>query len=153
VDVAYHGDQQSLRFDFQVAAGANVSQIALSYGGAVSSVDVDQEGRLLLQTPSGQVVQDAPVLYQTDEAGQRQEVTGHYQLREGGTVGFVVDAYDPNRVLVIDPTVFYGSYYGTSGNDYGNALAVDYQGNVYVGGTSGGSAFVAKFEATGKSLL
>ena len=51
-------------------------------------------------------------------------------------MGFSVAEYDRRRALVIDPTLVYSTYLGGSGDDQGNAIAVDASGYAYVtGGT------------------
>ena len=74
----------------------------------------------------------------------------------GDTVGFRVGAYDRHAPLVIDPVLAYATYYGGAGADNINGVAVDGQGNVYVAGTttsgfSAQTAFVSKFDPTGRA--
>ena len=78
-------------------------------------------------------------------------------------MGFKAGSYDPRYPLVIDPVLSWNTFLGGSGNDYGNGIAVDTSGNVYVTGYSyatwgspvrpysGGSAdaFVAKLNGSG----
>ena len=53
---------------------------------------------------------------------------------DGHEVGFEICAYDSTRPLVIDPTLFYSTYLGDSGDDAGDSIAVDDSGNAYVSG-------------------
>jgi len=88
-------------------------------------------------------------------------------------VGFNVGRYDESKILVIDPTLIWGTYYGGSGiNGYapanaGVGVSSDGKGNVYMAGTTmSGSdiatsgayqtlfsgwhnAFLAKFDSSG----
>ncbi len=54
-------------------------------------------------------------------------------------VGFEVMGYDPSQPLVIDPVLSYSTYFGGSGRDEGNGIAVDISGNAYVTGTTASS--------------
>ena len=63
VSVVYHGNGQSLQFDLHVAAGADPAAVDLVYGG-VQSMSVDGQGRVLLHTAGGDVLQETPTLYQ-----------------------------------------------------------------------------------------
>jgi hypothetical protein len=47
---------------------------------------LDEQGRLLLDMPGGQVIQDAPLFYQEDAAGQKQRVQGRFVLRGEGAL-------------------------------------------------------------------
>src|SRR5262249_2735253 len=135
LSVVYHGNGPNLQFDVHVAPQADPTAVSLSYTG-ISGASVDDQGQLVLHTPGGHdLVQQAPVLYQTAPDGTRQLVAGGYTVHPDGTVGFHVDAaYDPSRELVLDPTLSLSSYLGGSATDNGNAVAVDPTGNIYLVG-------------------
>jgi hypothetical protein len=132
IDLLYYGNQQQLEYDFTVAPGADPAAITLAFQG-VENVALDAEGNLVLHTPGGDVVEDAPVLYQ-DAGGGRKDIAGRYALKGPDQVGFAVDAYDRSRPLTIDPVLSYSTYLGGTGNDYGYGIAVDGSGNAYVTG-------------------
>jgi streptogramin lyase len=94
---------------------------------------LDDQGNLVLHAGDGDVVEQAPVLYQ-QLGGVRQAVAGHYRLEENGQVTFTVGAYDPSQPLIIDPVLSYSTYLGGSTEDRGESIAVDGAGNVYVTG-------------------
>jgi len=170
VDLDYYGNQGQLEYDFVIAPGTDPGVIRLNVQGA-DTVALDAQGNLILHTASGDVVQRAPVIYQ-EVGGARQTVSGHYVLGAEGQVGFAVGAYDASRPLVIDPVLSYSTYLGGSGENDGNAIAVDAAGNAYVTGStastdfptanplqpakSGGArisnVFVAKLNAAGSAL-
>ena len=139
VDVVYQGNGKSLQFDFHVQPGADASVIQLAYTGA-ERMEVDTEGRLVLHTPGGDVIQQSPVLFQ-EQPGERQAVTGHYVQRGSGQIGFQVDAHDSSRELVIDPTLSFSSYLGGDDVDYASGIAADAAGNVYLTGYTRSTTF------------
>src|SRR5258708_7946335 len=89
VDLQCHGDsQRELEYTFVVAPGAGLSQIKVSWQGALA-VAPDIQGNLLITTASGRVLTEtAPVLYQTAAGGAKTAVAGGYVLNADGTVGF-----------------------------------------------------------------
>jgi hypothetical protein len=65
-----------------------------------------------------------PGAYQGSE-----EIKVHYEIRDN-VLSYKVEKYDKNKTLIIDPTAILAS----SSNDYAYALAIDNNGNVFVGG-------------------
>jgi hypothetical protein len=172
VDLVYHGNQGQLEYDFVVNPGGHPGEIRLAIGGA-QFLKLDAQGNLVVQTPGGTVVEQAPVVYQ-DINGLRRSVSGRYVLQNDRQIGFAVAAYDASRPLVIDPVLVYSTYLGGSDTDEVRAVAVDAAGNAYVAGQTfstnfpianalqGGfassstvtsDAFVAKLNATGSGFV
>lgn len=173
IDVLFRGDSGRLKFDLEIAPGADPSQVRLVFDGARG---MRLEGRdLVLTTAGGEVRKPAPVCYQ-EVAGRRRAVKGAYRLVDGA-VGFSLGRYDRRRPLVIDPTLIYASYHGGNESnattpDTAYAIAVDATGSFYVvgytsapdfptasplqatflGGGNSADGFVSKFNPTGASL-
>jgi hypothetical protein len=137
IDVVYYGNQRHLEYDFVLEPGADPGSIKLQFQGA-RGLELDGQGNLVLQTAGGDVVQQAPVLYQ-EIGGVRHAVSGHYVLKGQGQVGFEVGAYDPTRPLVIDPVLSYSTYLGKG--DYGFGIVVDGSGSAYVTGYTSSTQF------------
>ena len=168
IDMVYYGKQQQLEYDFVVAPGRNPGRISIRFSG-VDALRLDPDGNLVLETASGTLTQQKPVLYQNVD-GRRQPVQGGYRLLGQNRVGFEVAAYDAASPLVIDPVLGYSSYFGGSGDDGIASLSTDDAGNLYAVGTTaslnfplksaiqtsnrgGGDVFVAKFNADGNALI
>ncbi len=167
IDVAFHGQQRQLEFDFIIAPGANPSPITASFAGA-SKIATDGAGNLLLSSDAGDVLLHRPVAYQ-EKNGSREPVESRFVLEASNRVRFELGSYDNNRELVIDPSVSYATYLGGSAEDDGYGIAVDNTGAVYVtgqtmstdfptvspeqGSNAGGfDVFVTKFAPSGASL-
>jgi hypothetical protein len=159
IDLSFAGTMDKLKYEFIVRPGADPSRIVLSCRGA-SSVLINDQGGLVVSTPSGSFEDGRPLAYQ-ERAGKRTDVGLGYRIlnrrparSQGGDLGnaagedvlygFSVGAYDRTRPLVLDPVILvYCGYLGGPGHDYGNGLAADGSGHVYLAGTtySGGTAF------------
>ena len=169
VDLAYYGNRQQLEYDFIVAPHADPQKIAMRFQGA-EAFSVDSNGDLVLTINKKELRFRKPVVYQEID-GRRHEITSTYMLKGKRSVGFEIAAYDPNRPLIIDPTLVYSTYLGGSIYSNGYGVAADSAGNAYVTGetcasdfpttpsafqsVSPGScpAFVTKFNPTGSGLV
>ncbi|HUP70741.1 MAG TPA: SBBP repeat-containing protein [Acidimicrobiales bacterium] len=139
IDAVYHGKKGQLEYDFVVAPGADPSQIRLGFEGA-RSMAIDDKGDLVLTTEHGRLRQAKPRLYQ-DVGGRRKAVNGSFLMTGPNQVGFSVSSYDADRPLVIDPVLSYSTFLGGGGSDVGFGIAVDPDGNAYVGGQTGSTNF------------
>ncbi|ABF39351.1 cell surface glycoprotein [Candidatus Koribacter versatilis Ellin345] len=134
IDAVFYGNQRQLEYDFDVAAGADPSQIGLHIAGA-DKLSLTADGALEIHADGRSIVFHAPIAYQQVN-GTRHSVASHFVLRGKDEIGFAMDPYDKTRSLVIDPTLVYSSYLGGSGDDEGDAVTVDGYGYTYVtGGT------------------
>ncbi|MEY2541815.1 MAG: hypothetical protein QOI22_1417 [Verrucomicrobiota bacterium] len=147
VDVLYHGKQQELEYDFEVAPGADPGRIVLRYEG-VRRLHVDVDGSLVLKLKAGgELRQHRPVAYQVVN-GERREVASRYLVKGKQRMAFELGDYDASQVLVIDPPVLsYSTYVGAplgpggASTDIGHGIAVDSAGHVYVVGETTSTNF------------
>ena len=168
IDLAVHGDGQRLEYDFLVAPGADPRRVRLRFDGA-RRVHIEDDGRLVVQTAAGDVVQRPPVAYQDGPRG-REPVASAYRRIGAREIAFAVGAYDRRRTLVIDPVLEYSTYLGGAGSDGVTGIAVDAAGNRYLTGftqsadfptadplqptlAGGTDVFVAKLNPQGSALL
>ena len=176
IDLVYTVSAERLKYKFVVRPGADPDRIRLRYRGA-ATVSLDNEGKLRVRTRLDDFQDDRPTAHQ-DIDGRVVGVDARYALLpgtadDGHAYGFAVGAYDSTNVLVIDPAILvYAGFIGGTGDDRGNAIAVDVNGNAYITGetnslqssfpVAGGldvghngavDAFVAKVDPTGTQLL
>src|SRR5271166_5644027 len=86
IDLVYYGSHQQLEYDFAIAAGADPGLIQFEIKGA-RQIDLDQAGNLVMQTGSGELHFQTPVVYQ-ESNGQRVPVQGTYLLKDSTHIGF-----------------------------------------------------------------
>lgn len=132
IDLVYYGNQQRLEHDFIISPKADPKTVTLSFSGA-KKVELTSTGDLLLQTAVGEVRQTKPIAYQETDHG-RQEVAAAYVLKGDSQVSFELGSYDLAKPLIIDPILWYSTYFGGSGDDWINDVAVDGTGSTYVTG-------------------
>ena len=144
IDLRLYGNAGLLEYEFIVAPGADVSDIALAYSG-IDSLAIEG-GELVAGTPLGETRQSQPYIYQ--QAGDQEvAVDGGFRLAGGNTYGFEVAAYNASYPIIIDPALLYSTYLGgvESGDpNYGYAIAVDASGCAYVTGYTQSDDFPAR---------
>jgi len=167
IDLIYYGNHRQLEYDFAVSSGADPSQIQFEIKGA-TQIQLNAKGNLVLQTSSGELVFQSPVVYQ-ESNGHRVSVSGRYVVNDSARIAFHVTDYDASKPLVIDPVLVYSTYLGGVGDDQSTGIAVDRTGSVYIEGytdsadfllttlgvpsTNSNHVFVAKFDPTGSILV
>jgi len=140
IDLIYLGTEGHLKSEFVVAPGADPGVIEMVYSG-VGEAWLREDGALVLETALGQIVEEAPLIYQEVD-GERVPVAGGYVLYPASTrerghafhVRFRVGSYDPRGVLIIDPVLCYSTYLGGSDSDVAKGVAADAQGNTFIAG-------------------
>lgn len=170
IDLVYYGSQGRLEFDFQLSPGTDPGPILMRFDGA-ENVRLDPNGNLIVTGKWGRISFQKPVIYQPTDNGGKEIVAGSFEIASKNTIGFSVGNYDRTRPLIIDPILNYSTYIGPFAE--ATSIAVDQNGEAYVLGlanknfpttpgsyqpvaattTAAGGPFVAKFNATGTSLL
>jgi hypothetical protein len=133
IDLAFYGNQRQLEYDILLKPGASLDSVRLRFSGA-TRIEVDTSGDLVLSTPTGEIHQKKPLVYQK-VAGVKRALTARYVLKRN-VVGLKVDHYDHTRPLVIDPVLSYSSYFGGPDSEMVTGMAMDPSGNVYLTGTA-----------------
>lgn len=151
VNMAFHGQQRQLEFDFIVAPGANAAPISMGVTGA-KRIATDDSGNLVLSSAAGNVLLHKPFAYQ-EKNGTREPVDARFAVQANNQVGFVLGNYDRSRELVIDPSVGWSTYLGGNAEDDGYAIGVDSNGNAIVTGQTHSANFPTVTGAYSKNYI
>lgn len=139
IDVRYYTESGQLKYDMIVNPGGDVGKIALKYEG-VDKISV-KNGELILKTSVGEAKELSPYTYQYTGPGKtRKAIECNYQVT-GNTVKFKLKDYDKSSVLVIDPTLIFSSFTGSTANQFGFTATPGPDGSLF----SGGIVFSAGF--------
>ena len=126
VQVATH----ALKTNFYVAPGADVSDISMLYEGADKLYL--SNGNLIIRTSVGELVELEPYAYQETDTG-RIQIPARYRI-VGNTVSFVIDEYNQSLPLIIDPTLHFSTYTGSTADYWGTTATYDFYKNTYTAG-------------------
>jgi photosystem II stability/assembly factor-like uncharacterized protein len=139
IDLLFHGNQEHLEYDFEIAAGRDPGRIRIDFEGA-DEVRIDPSGALVLRSGILEIRQPAPVAYQM-LAGRKTPVTVAYRLDAAHRVHFKLGAWDRTQPLVIDPELVFDNFFGGSGSSAAHDIALDRQGNIYAAGQTNSGDF------------
>jgi hypothetical protein len=95
IDLAFSGSgaaQDQVEYALTIAPGASLSAVQFTFPDA-TSMQVDPQGDLVVQTAIGQVVEQPPTFFQMNGAVQA-AVTGQYVVTGANQVGFQAGAFN-----------------------------------------------------------
>ncbi len=137
IDVRYYTDAGTLKYDIIVRPGGNINDIALKYEG-VDKLEVRNK-ELVIGTSVGEIKELYPYTYQVQN-GTRQTLDCKYVVN-GNVVRFKIKDYLPNETIVIDPTLIFASFTGSTTDNWGYTATPGPDGSFFAGGISFGSGF------------
>ena len=164
IDLRYRASGDGVKYELELAAGADPSRIRLLYEG-IEGLAITAGGDLDVRTAGGDLRDTAPVAIQDGTY-----IACRFAIVGPASVGFACEGQNRSRPFTIDPLLF-ATYLGGSDQETARAVAVDGSGNVYTAGetysfdfpvTPGAynrtrqtptDAFIAKFDPSGRTLL
>ena len=136
IDVKWYEKNGELEYDFILAPNADYTQISWEIKGA-DRISIGENGQLIIETPLGNIEEQAPIAFQGEE-----QVKATWKI-EGNKISFQLGSYNENRLLIIDPVVKWGTYYGATGIEEGRSCATDASGNIYLSGWTKSNSGIA----------
>ena len=137
VDVRFYTDKGNMKYDIIVKPGADASKIVLRYSGA-DNLEV-RDKQLVIKTSVGEVKELDPYTYQY-ENNQRKHISAKYVLI-GKEIRFDVKNYNRNETLIIDPTLIFSSFTGSTGDNWGFTATYGPDGSFFGGGINLASGY------------
>jgi gliding motility-associated-like protein len=128
----------AMKYEFVVDPGANPQHIQLEFEGA-ESVYLEK-GRLNIETTLGTVTEESPIAYQLNEKGDTNFIACRFTL-SGKRLGFELGSYDKSRTLIVDPFLVFGSFSGSTTDNWGYTATYDSDGFLYSGGVANGIGY------------
>jgi gliding motility-associated-like protein len=130
IDWVIYSTEKGLKYDFELAAGANPESIQMEYRGA-DDVFI-KNGKLNIKTTVGTLVEETPIAHQYIN-GVQKKVDCKFKL-SNGILSFDLGKYDSSFPLTIDPLLVFGSFSGSTADNWGFTSTYDYAGNTYSAG-------------------
>lgn len=127
----YTSESGTLKYDLVLMPGSDPAQIQMKYEGA-DQIYLEK-GLLHVKTSVNKWMELAPYAYQVID-GKQVAVPCHFMLDDQQRVSFSVGDYDRSKNLVIDPELVFGTYSGSTANNFGHTATYDNDGNLYAAG-------------------
>lgn len=131
IDLLFYDHGKGLKYDINISPGANPELIQLKYEG-VDKIRL-RFGKLQIITSVNKIIEEKPYAYQIID-GDTVEVACKYTFEDNILQFTFPDAYYENYPLIIDPTLVFSTYTGSTGDNWGFTATWDYNDNVYSGG-------------------
>jgi gliding motility-associated-like protein len=134
IDLVFYVKNNYLKYDFELAANADVKQISMFYEGA-DDVFI-KDGRLIVKTSVNEIKELKPYSYQIID-GEKVEVACDFKISKQKKISFhFPNGFDNTQKLIIDPTLVFSTYSGSTANNFGYTATFDSKGHLYSGSTA-----------------
>jgi len=137
IDVRYYSDGGKMKYDIIVHPGGNINAIAMQYAG-VEKIEIKNK-ELMINTSAGLIKELYPYSYQV-LSGAKQTVNCKYIVKDN-IVRFSVSDYDVNATIIIDPTLIFSTFTGSTADNWGYTATPAPDGSFYAGGIAFASGF------------
>ena len=131
IDLKVSSELNNVKYDFEIQPGASTESIKLLYEGA-EKLEIN-EGRLIIHTSVGEISEEN--LYAFQIIGNKKIAVPCCFKLNGDTVSFVFPkGYNKDFQLLIDPTLVFSTFTGSTADNWGMTATYDGGGNAYTGG-------------------
>ncbi len=138
VDLVWKTEDQLLKYEWKVAPHADPDMIQIKVEGAE---DVKKSfGKLYIETSVGDYIETAPYTYQIKN-GERVEINSQWHIKGDIIQYHIIDEYDHDLELIIDPTLIFSTFTGSTADNWGISATYDTLGNFYLGSITSGTGF------------
>lgn len=140
IDLRFYSSEGRLKYDFIVYPGGDVQQIAMQFEGMDTLAIRNKE--LVIGTSVGEVKELTPLTYQYDRTtNRRKKIACTFRLTPDHVVRFQVAAYAAGMPLIIDPTLIFASFTGSTADNWGFSATPGPDGTTYFAGIVFGNGF------------
>lgn len=139
VDLVLDGSKAQLKYSFNVQAGVDPSIIQMQYSGQ-SKISIDDNGDLRILHDFGEIIESKPVAWQLI-GDRKKHIPVQFHLSNDVISFEFPEGFDPTIELVIDPSLTFSSFSGSTADNWGFTAAPDQFGRLFGGGISFGLGY------------
>jgi gliding motility-associated-like protein len=134
IDAKVYSENTSMKIDYIIHKNGKVEDIKIKYNG-VDNISINDKGQLLIKTSISDVIELKPYAYQKIN-GFEMPISCIYEIKDNVLNFKILDQYDKNFDLIIDPTLIFSTYSGSPSDNWGSSSTNDADGNMFLGGIS-----------------
>lgn len=137
-DLKIYSNNDLLKYDFILHPGSDHRDIEMEYDG-LKDIRLSN-GNLIIKTAVNKIMELKPFAYQ-QIGDEIVDVGCRYRLKNNKVSFDITEKYDKSKTLIIDPTLIFSTYTGSTADNWGFTATFDYYGNVYSGGIVSGTGY------------
>ncbi len=139
IDLIMNTTPEYIKYSFRVAPGVDPSVIQIFYEG-MTKLNVSND-QIEIQTRFGSIYENDLRSWNQDESGRKTPVASQFRVNQD-TVTFVLpEGYDSTKTLIIDPSLTFSTFTGSTSDNWGFTAAPDDDGNLIAGGIVFGTGY------------
>ncbi|MGM0479310.1 MAG: gliding motility-associated C-terminal domain-containing protein [Bacteroidota bacterium] len=131
IDLIVTVKEGAIKYSFDVAPGADPSVIEIEHRGADGLNYTEDRGEIM--TRFGPIVEKELSVWNENE-GQQTKVDAQFDLQDSLLRFQLPNGYDTTQRLIIDPSLTFSTFTGSSSDNWGFTAAPDDDGNLFGGG-------------------
>ncbi len=131
IDLHFYQNDDGLKYDWIVHPGGDPDDIVLEYQ-YLEDLFI-KKGKLYQVNSIDTIIESAPYAYQIIN-GEKKEVKSSFALKNKNELILKLGKYHRNLPLVIDPTLVFSSYTGSTADNWGSTATPGSDGSFYAGG-------------------
>ncbi|MDD4150097.1 MAG: PKD domain-containing protein, partial [Bacteroidales bacterium] len=131
IDIDFYAQNNSMKYNIILKPGAKTTDVIFEYEG-VDHISIEN-GNLIISTSVNTVTELKPYSFQILD-GDTVEISCKYVLKRNRLSFEIIDTYDKTKDLIIDPSLVFSTYSGSTSDNWGFTATYDYADNVYSGG-------------------
>lgn len=174
IDMILESSPEDIKYSFRVSPGTDPAVIKIHHDG-MASLEVEKE-QVEIKTRFGSIFEKNLQVWNALETGEKVAVDASFSLNQDTVTYLFPNGYDEHTSLIIDPSLTFSTFTGSTSDNWGFTAAPDDDGNLYAGGIvfgtgypistgaydatfNGGHSFykidmgISKFSSDGSSLL
>lgn len=139
IDLIIEANSSGIKYSFDAASNADINLIEIEHQGA-DSVFLENNS-VHIATRFGAIIESDLVVFTVSESGRKTTINSEFEIQEDRVRFSLLDEYNKNERLVIDPQLTFSTFTGSTSDNWGFTAAPDINANTFGGGIVMGAGY------------